>query len=316
MLKYRADIRSIGFVVCYFLLTVLLWIWFYELPLFILVPAIALLCTNSFICAIIVHNTVHVPIFKSKLLNSIFQFILSFTYGHSVSGFVAGHNFSHHKHMATSKDIARTSKLRFKWNLLNQALFFTWTSASILKTEVSWALKMKKERPAWFYQYAIELIAVYGLKFGMLFVDYKLALLLLFLPHQSAQWGIVGTNYWQHDGCDTDHPYNHSRNFNGKILNFFFLNNGFHGLHHDQPCLHWSLLPEVYYQDYVQHVHPNLNRKSLAVYWFESYIYPGKRVDYLGNPVVLVPKEHDIDEDWVYDTVPKDHKDDFGAVSD
>jgi hypothetical protein len=24
-------------------------------------------------------------------------------------------------------------------------------------------------------------------------------------------WGIFGTNYWQHDGCDHTHPYNHSR---------------------------------------------------------------------------------------------------------
>ena len=50
------------------------------------------------------------------------------TYGYPVSPFVIGHNLSHHQHTGKDQDIARTDKLRFRWNFLNQALFFFITS--------------------------------------------------------------------------------------------------------------------------------------------------------------------------------------------
>jgi beta-carotene hydroxylase len=97
-------------------------------------------------------------------------------------------------------------------------------------------------------------------------------------------------------------------------MNYFFLNNGYDGLHHDRPGLHWSLLAKAYEKDYVQHVHPNLNRASLIGYWFESYVYPGKIIDYLGNPVKLISPEKDVSEDWVKEVSVDDFSDDLGAV--
>ncbi|MCP4457482.1 MAG: fatty acid desaturase [Cytophagales bacterium] len=229
--------------------------------------------------------------------------------------FVAGHNLSHHKNLASLKDIARTSKMRFKWNLLNQLLFFFWTIPSVLRTESSWSKKMLKERPRWFFQYSLELVILYGVKIGLLFVDWQAALILVFVPHFYAQWGIVGTNYWQHDGCDMSHAQNHSRNFTNPVLNFFFFNNGFHGLHHKHPTMHWSELPKIYEEEWRPHLHPNLDRKSLAVYLWESCIYPGKRLDYSGNPVVLPTADKDKDQSWVPAVVLAEHKEDMGAIS-
>ncbi len=54
-------------------------------------------------------------------------------------------------------------------------------------------------------------------------------LVFVMLPHQYAAWGIMGINFVQHDGCDGEHPYNHSRNFKGAVVNWFTFNNGFHG---------------------------------------------------------------------------------------
>ena len=36
---------------------------------------------------------------------------------------------------------------------------------------------------------------------------------------------------------------NHARNFTGPLLNFLALNNGYHGMHHEEPGMRWSLLP-------------------------------------------------------------------------
>ena len=121
----------------------------------------------------------------------------------------------------------------------------------------------------------------------MLIIDWRLGLMVLVIPHLYAGWGIVSTNYWQHDGCDENTKYNHSRNFTGKFLNFIAFNNGYHTIHHEKPHLHWSLLPEAHEKEIAPHIHPNLNTKHLFPFLWKTHIWPGKRLDYLGNPVKI-----------------------------
>jgi fatty acid desaturase len=272
---------------------------------------VAVNCLMSFICAVIVHNTIHVPIFKKRGLNKIFQVILSFSYGHSTSAYVPGHNFSHHKYTQTPKDAIRTSKARFKINLLNQLLFFFLMSGDILKGEIRFAKKMYTQRPAWFWQYALEMFLVIGVKVALAIINWKCFLLFVAIPHQYAAWGIVGTNYFQHDGCDEEHEFNHSRNFTGGILNWILFNNGYHGAHHMKPNLHWSLYPAYHEKNLVPYLHPSLNRKSLLAYLITTHIYPAKRIDYLGQPLVLAPAVKDVD--WVTDVKVQEHTTDMAG---
>ena len=79
-----------------------------------------------------------------------------------------------------------------------------------------------------------------GVKVALLFIDWRKALLFVLIPHVFAVWGITAVNFVQHDGCDEDHPYNHSRNFVGEWFNWLTFNNGYHGMHHVQPGLHWT----------------------------------------------------------------------------
>jgi fatty acid desaturase len=296
MLRYRADLRTLAFVGIYFTLVVLGWIYWPE-NWWLRIGITLLVSFFSFFCAVITHNTIHAPIFKKRAWNKVFQVILRFTYGHSFSAYVPGHNFSHHQHTQMPKDRVRTQQLRFKWNFLNQLLFFFVLAPGILREENMFARKMLKERPRWFWQYALEMVLVLGVKFTLLILDPVKAIFLLFIPHVYAAWGIVGVNFWQHDGCDEHHPYNHSRNFTNPILNFFCFNNGFHGAHHEKPNLHWSLLPEYHEKHIVPNIHPNLNQKWLITFLWKSCVWPGKRVDYLGNPVILPPLEPS--EDWI-----------------
>lgn len=311
MLKYKADIRTIVFVLSYFAIATFTWIVL-PLPWYYAIPLIVANCFLSFFCATIVHNTIHCPIFVNRGMNRIFQVTLSFTYGHPVSAYVPGHNFSHHKYTQSAKDNIRTTKARFKWNLLNQLFFFYIMSWDILKAEMRFTKKMRKEKPRWFRQYLVEMILLNGVKIALLILDWQKFLLVVFIPHQYAAWGIVGTNYWQHEGCDEEHPYNHSRNFTGKVLNWFAFNNGYHGIHHFRPGLHWSLLPKFHEKYVVPYTHPNLNQKSLFLYLWQTCIYPGKRIDYLGNPVKLPPKKKD--KDWVADIPVSENATALGAI--
>jgi len=78
-----------------------------------------------------------------------FQYLLTFAHGYPVSAFVPGHNFSHHKENQTTKDWTRASRMRFKWNFLNQFLFFFVAAKSLMEGEWAFAKKMKTEKPDW-----------------------------------------------------------------------------------------------------------------------------------------------------------------------
>ena len=312
MLRYKADGRTLLTVLIYYIVAILPWLFWHSMATWQIVLWVVANCFFSFSCAVIIHNTIHAPIFKSKRMNKLFQFILSFTYGHSVSAYVPGHNFSHHKYTQHMEDAIRTTKMRYRINFFNQLFFFYSLSGDIVKGEFAFAARMRKERPEWFRQYALELGLVILSNVVLLIINWKCALLFWIIPHQYAAWGIVGTNYFQHDGCDENHPYNHTRNFSSKSLNFLLFNNGYHGAHHLKPNLHWSLLPEYHDKHIRPHIHPSLDREYLLSYLFAAHIYPGKRLDYLGNPVILPPKTQD--KDWVNAVNVKEHNEDMAAV--
>ncbi len=315
ILRYKSDIRTLTFVGLSFAINYGSLIYYDQIKSHtaLLILWIILACVMNFFVAVTVHNTIHVPIFLKKSWNKVYQYILSVVYGYSVSAYVPGHNLSHHKHLQTNKDTMRTTRARFHWNLLNQALFFFIVLKEVIQLESDFVKKMKKEKPAWYQQYQLELFLVNLFKIGSLFIHWKASILFIWLPNLYAVWGILGTNIWQHDGCDENDPYNHSRSFTSPLLNFFIFNNGYHGVHHDKPGLHWSQLP-AYHKKYIEpHLHPNLNRYSLLVYLFERNIWPGKRTDYLGNPMPIPAPS--VSEDWINEVQwAKDKgKEEYGA---
>jgi len=295
VLKYRADLRTLVVVGSYFAL--LAGAWTLEPTGWMVVPWVVAIAQVSFVCAVITHNTVHVPIFRSKHLNRVFQVVLTLTYGHPVSSFVPGHNLAHHHAPQSARDVMRTTKLRFRWNLLNQLFHPLVVSRAIMKGEIEYTRAMRKERPRWFRQLVVESVVFIAFMLGLLLLDWQKFLLFVLVPHQFAAWGIIGINFVQHDGCDETSPYNHSRNFVGRLTNWWTFNNGYHGMHHMRPSLHWSLLPEAHARELSPYVHPNLEQASLLGYCFAAYVWPGRRLTYDGRPVDLPPPV--ADESWV-----------------
>ncbi len=309
-LRYSADLRTLAFVATYFGLLIGQWIyaptnWWLAVPLFVAT------CFFSFFGAVITHNTVHCPVFVSRSVNRVFQVLLSLTYGSPVSAFVPGHNLSHHKHVQTKKDVMRTTKVRSSWNLLNMIEFAPRVAVAIMKNDAAYVGAMKGQHKKWFQQYRIEATFVFGLTIALFLFDWKKALLYWFVPHIYAAWGIISMNYLQHDGCDVGHPYNHSRNFVGKLVNWWTFNNGFHGIHHDFPGLHWSLTPQAHADKYAGNIDPRLDEPSMAAYIFRAFIFPAKRLTFDGKPVELPPAGKD--ENWI--PRPEETPEDLGAIA-
>jgi fatty acid desaturase len=319
MLRYREDLRTLAFVATFFGLVAFQFVarpgfegGLLEGPLGVAVAAVTLVLTAffSFFGAVATHNTVHCPVFKKRWHNRVFQAVLTTTYGHPVSAFVPGHNLSHHKHTQTRRDVMRTSKVRFRWHLLNGLLFMAVVGPSIMRGENAYYLAMRKRNPPWFRQLVTEFGVLYALYGVLLFLDWKSFLLYVFLPHKYAAWGIITMNMLQHDGCDERSEYNHSRNFVGKVVNWFTFNNGYHTIHHMEPGLHWSLTPHEHDRRVKPFIDARLDEPSLLAYLFRTFVWPGKRLRYDGTPLVL--PEEGPDESWV--PAPKDTVGDLGAV--
>jgi fatty acid desaturase len=296
MLRYRADLRTLAFVAIYFGLVAVQWIY-RPTDLRLAIPMVVVTCFFSFFGAVITHNAVHAPLFKNRSLNRVFQVVLTLTYGHPVSSFVPGHNLSHHRFTQTRRDVMRTSKVRFRWNLLNIVFFMFRMAPDIMRADSKYSAAMRERKPKWFRQMLLELLSLYAIYAVLIYLDWKLFLLYVYLPHRYAGWGIISMNFLQHDGCDQDSEYNHSRNFVGGVVNWLTFNNGYHTVHHMKPSLHWSLAPAAHAELVAPHIHPVLDQSSLLSYLWRAFGWPGKRLDYLGNPVQLI--EEGPDEDWI-----------------
>jgi fatty acid desaturase len=264
--------------------------------------AVVLLCWLSWINAVITHNVVHSPLWRSRPLNRVTRAVLSLTYGFSVNEYVPGHNLSHHRFVQQRRDVMRTTKVRLSWNLPNLVLFFPSVAFDVMRANAKYVAYAKRARPRWYSERNVQTVLTWAVKIAFLVLDWKKALLFVFLPHLGAVWGVTTVNYLWHDGADVDHPYNHSRNFVGKLFNWFHFNNGFHGMHHLQPGLHWSLLPQKHAELIAPHIHPALEQKSFAMYLLRAFVLQPRRTRFDGAPLVLA--EEGDDEDWITSAAP------------
>jgi fatty acid desaturase len=262
-----------------------------------LAGAVALLGWLSWINAVITHNVVHLPIWRSRALNRATKVVLSLTYGFPVSDYVPGHNLSHHRYTQTRRDVMRTSKVRFRWNLLNLLGLFPAVALDVMRANARYVRFAGRSRPDWLAERHVEILITWGVKLLLLLVDWKRALLLVFVPHLGAVWGVTTVNFLWHDGCDEGDRYNHSRNFVGRLFNWFHFNAGYHGMHHDEPGLHWSLLPQRHEETIHPHIHPALEQPSLLLYVLRTFVLQPRRLTFRGEPVVLPPPGPD--EDWI-----------------
>jgi fatty acid desaturase len=296
ILRYRADRRTLALIGGWYALLAFAWV---ASPSGALanVPLVAALCAGAFIGAVATHNAVHSPVFTARWMNNLWQVALTLTYGHPVSSYVPGHNLSHHRHTETPRDVMRTDKARFRWNLLNLLFFTASIGPAILGAEGQYARYALGKHPRWARQLVLETVVMVAALGAMLAFDWKRALLYVVIPWQYAAWGIVTMNLLQHDGCDPASPWNHSRNFVSPLLNWFVFNNGFHGIHHLRPTLHWSLSPEAHRKTLAPHQDPRLDEPSMAAYVFRTFVLPGGRKNFDGSP--RPPRDPGPDEAWI-----------------
>lgn len=266
MLRNNADVRVIAYMVIITGLLVVQW----ALPSFN--PVLFFLaCWMAVPVAVIAHNHNHVGIWKSRRLNRLTDYWITLFYGFPAFAWIPTHNMNHHKMNNREGDASATWRLSESNNLLTLLTYPTLSGLHqqpLVRDFIKerWA---KNRKMAWFYiSQGLVLVAYLAVFFAL---DWKKALLYIFIPQQVSLMTVLIFNYVQHVHADEESPINHSRNFVGWGLNAFLFNNGYHTVHHDSPGMHWSKAPEAHAR--IAHtIDPSLTEKSFFGFLFRVYI--------------------------------------------
>ena len=256
-LRHRADLRTLGFVALELALLAGTWSGAWRHPL-----AIAMSFLFAFVCCIIAHNHMHLPLFRGRGWNRVFQLLLMFGSGQPPTGIVTAHNERHHGQPDSEHDFVRTGLARFRSNALNLVAFPFLSIAAMYREKPDDLRRWKSARPHLYRQALLERSVFYPALVLLMVLDGRATLLFLLLPWITAQLALVGVNLLQHQDCDTASEYDHSRNVTGRLVNWLLLNNGYHTAHHLRPSMHWSLLPEFHRRHVVPRMNPALDHRS------------------------------------------------------
>jgi fatty acid desaturase len=235
----------------------LLWVFFFS-PLLIALHYVRpglwpwllpLSCYFAIAAGVIAHNHMHRPTLRSKWANEVFSSWISVLYGYPVFAWLPTHNLNHHKLVNKRGDATITWRYTNDHNVWVAATYF-FVSAYFQSAWIKEYIRVaRRDKPQVFrrivMQYAVTFgahaialsaaIAWYGAGRGALVWACALG-----IPAFGALWTIMLFNYCQHVHTDPWSAHDHSRNFEGRLLNFLLFGNGFHTVHHEQASLHWA----------------------------------------------------------------------------
>jgi hypothetical protein len=208
---------------------------------------------------------------RSKVLNALTDYWLTLFYGFPVFVWIPTHNQNHHQLNNRAGDYTITWRVTEKNNL---AMLLAYPTMSGIFQQASIGKYIKRNwqvnRKRFFFhmsQYVV-LAAFLALCF---LVDWKKALLYVFIPQQVAMFTVLVFNYLQHVHADEGSQWNHSRNFTGRLLNGWLFNNGFHTGHHWRAASHWSDAPGLH-ASIESKIDPRLNERNMLTYLVKTYL--------------------------------------------
>ena len=270
-LRYRADVRTLGFLAAFIALIAVQWSGECRHGLLL-----AAACVLAFVACVIKHNHLHCRTFVGRGWNRAFDVLLALCTGQSTTAVVSIHNERHHGRNATADDCVRAEQFSFRANWLNFAVFFFVALARVVRVRPADLRRWRAERPTLYTRARTEWIALAAFTLAAALADWRATALYLGVPWLFGNWGIVTINLLQHQDCDPASPHDHSRNLTGRGVNWLCLNNGWHTAHHERPALHWSRLPAWHRAHVAPFIRAELNEPSLPTAAWSRFIL-GKR---------------------------------------
>lgn len=266
VLKNRADAKTLVFAFS----IAAIWAWNWSEPEFRWLPFL-LACFGGVCVSSMVHNHVHLKVFKPAFLNVLYDYWLTIIYGYPVFAWISTHNRNHHVYNNREGDFAPSYIMSEKNNLFTLLAYPTVSGSVQQKVNFVYLRELwHKDRGRCLY-YCSQFAALILFTVGALWVNWKKALLFVVIPQQIALNVVLVFNYLQHIHCDEESRFNHSRNVVSPRMNFFLLNNGYHTAHHMKPLAHWSELKELHAK-IAHQIAPELNEPSFTWMCVRMYL--------------------------------------------
>lgn len=252
ILRYRADLGPLGYTL--FVLGVQLTL-FFGVPhlgltlvlvlLFQPVQAVAIACN---------HYQHHVPIFRARFWNRLYEVILFFQTGTPPQLITLHHNLGHHLHyLEPPLDTLRWQRDDGTRRSLLECL------AKNFWGHVTWTVAIGRKYPKVFRRFQGMTAVSFALLVALFWLDAQKTLVVFVLPMILAVLNVARLGFDQHAGLDLSDHLTASRNHEGRIYNLVTFNSGYHTAHHLNPGLHWSRLPE-FHRSLGDRIPPELRR--------------------------------------------------------
>jgi len=240
-------------------------------------------CYVAVACGTIAHNHNHRATFSNRRWNNAFGHLLTIFYGYPTLMWVPTHNLNHHRFVNRPGDATATWRYTNKHNLW-VALTYPFVSGYFQSFPIkSYVQRSKDRKPTLYSRIRFQYVFWMGTYIGMgllaalLYHRQQTGLGLyvwgmsLILPAICSSTTIMFFNFVQHVHTDAWSERDHSRNFTGKWFNFLFFNNGYHTVHHDNPAMHWSELPQAHAK-IADTIDPRLNEPNLLWFLIRQYL--------------------------------------------
>lgn len=269
-LRHPADRRSVTTVLCAVgLLLAPQWLMLSPAGTALwLVPTFLACCASH----VVVHNHCHCPIFASHIANRGFNLLASVARGHCASDIYLAHNVNHHAEQGRAGDWIAPGLGGQGSPLLQLGRFVVRASISMARERNRLEDKGRALLPEPFRSSLSQEKVLLPVVVGLLFWNnWQAALLHAVLPWTASLAWLVGVNYLQHEGCDPDSDWAHSRNFTGRFTNWLLFNNGYHTVHHAEPGVHWSETRALH-EGLANRIPSHLDEPSATRYLIRRYL--------------------------------------------
>ena len=266
MLRFKADYRSVAYMIFTTGLLIAQWIVGYVHP--VLFPLSLFMAVSV---AVMAHNHNHLPMWKNRTMNTLTDYWLTLFYGFPAFAWKPTHNMNHH--VLNNREGDYTITWRYtEGNHFFSLMSYPSISSFFQQTPIKGYLKHLRKKDKRSFWLAIGQYVALALFVGVaLIIDWKKALFFIIIPQQFALFSILLFNYVQHVHANEESEWNHSRNFVGPMLNTLLFNNGFHTIHHERAGIHWSLTPKEHAK-IEHHIDDSLKERSFWWYMIRTYI--------------------------------------------
>ena len=241
--------------------------FFRDVPILLLVPLLVVLAVAVFTAALINHNHRHLPIFENPRANTIFNYALTVAMGAPSTRLHLIHMHNHHKSYRTTDDWTHYSLAGIGRGLRRTLTYYVNAGIRIAKMRKKLEITADDR-----HELRVEYTFLGLWILGWLVFDFVAASIVLATACLGGQFILLTGNLINHDHCDLDSPYNLARNFDSRLENWFFLNHGFHTVHHRRTTLHWSKLRQVHDSHFRDKCDPKLQYRSFLAYFFRHYL--------------------------------------------